>query len=61
MGRHPDLAALPLDLLHVAQEKWAAEQAASLQQYFDSKGQDERVEPAWPVVPPPPIVQAEAA
>jgi hypothetical protein len=30
---------------------WAATQAASLQEYFDKKGQDEHVESAWPVVP----------
>jgi DNA polymerase-3 subunit epsilon len=42
-----------IDLLHAAQVRWAAEQAASLEDYFRSQGKDERVERAWPVVPVP--------
>jgi DNA polymerase III subunit epsilon len=42
-----------IDLLHAAQVRWAAAQAASLEDYFRSQGKDERVERAWPVVPVP--------
>lgn len=38
--------------LHEDQVRWAAEQAASLQEHFSSKGHPERVEGAWPIVPP---------
>lgn len=40
-----------LDALHEAQIDWAREQAASLADYFHRKGEDQHVEPAWPVVP----------
>lgn len=40
-----------IDLLHAAQVRWAAEQAASLEDYFMKQGKSERVERAWPVVP----------
>jgi len=36
--------------LHREQISWAAEQAASLQQYFLGQGRDERVEAVWPIV-----------
>lgn len=43
-----------LPKLHAAQVRWAAEQAASLEDYFRSKGTLESpVERAWPVVPVP--------
>ncbi len=37
--------------LHAQQVEWAAQQAASLQDYFADVGRPERVEGAWPVVP----------
>ncbi len=43
-----------LDLLHRAQQKWAAEQARSLHDYFTGKGQHEdaaSVSTDWPLVP----------
>ena len=41
-----------IDALHAAQVRWAAEQAASLEDYFRQKGTLEApVERAWPVVP----------
>lgn len=43
--------AIPLEELHQLQVAWAAEQAASLQEYFKSQGRDETVEGAWPIVP----------
>jgi DNA polymerase III subunit epsilon len=39
-----------LDALHAAQVRWAAEQAAGLEQYFARQGKPERVERAWPVL-----------
>lgn len=42
-----------IDALHEAQARWAAEQAASLEDYFRKQGKDERCERAWPVVPVP--------
>ncbi len=48
-----DVGGTPLAALHVQQIAWAAEQAASLEQYFARQGRDERVEPAWPCVPMP--------
>jgi len=47
----PDLAELELRTLHEQQIIWAAEQAASLQEYFKGQGRDEHVEQAWPIVP----------
>ena len=41
--------------LHEWQIVWAKEQAASLQKYFSDQGRPERVEGAWPVVPPAPV------
>ncbi|MFY9264887.1 MAG: exonuclease domain-containing protein [Solirubrobacterales bacterium] len=40
-----------LPTLHQLQIGWAAEQAASLEQYFREQGKDQPVEPAWPLVP----------
>lgn len=46
----PELAAMPLRELHESQVAWAAEQAASLEEYFRSRGRDERVQRQWPLV-----------
>lgn len=48
-----DVGGTDLPTLHLQQIGWAAEQAASLAQYFARQGRDERVEPAWPCVPLP--------
>lgn len=45
-----ELRATELALLHVQQIAWAAEQAASLEQYFREQGREEPVEREWPVV-----------
>ena len=37
--------------VHDQQVAWAAEQAESLEKYFQDKGRDEKVERAWPIVP----------
>jgi DNA polymerase-3 subunit epsilon len=42
-----------LPALHSQQIAWAAEQAASFEDWLRRQGRDERVEPAWPVVPVP--------
>ncbi|RSO40148.1 DNA polymerase III subunit epsilon [Streptomyces sp. WAC 06725] len=49
--RYAQLTAMSLDELHTAQIAWAAEQAASLQEYFRRKDPAALVEGAWPVVP----------
>lgn len=46
-----ELRDMDLRVLHRAQVSWAAEQAASLEQYFRGQGRNERVERAWPIVP----------
>ncbi len=46
-----ELRDMDLRVLHRAQVPWAAEQAASLEQYFRREGRYERVERAWPIVP----------
>lgn len=46
-----ELRDMDLRVLHAAQISWAAEQAASLEQYFRREGRNERVERAWPIVP----------
>lgn len=56
-NRNPRIAGSELFELHENQVLWAAEQAASLEEFFRSKGRNEHVEPAWPIVPP----QAAAA
>jgi DNA polymerase-3 subunit epsilon len=48
-----DIGGAALDELHRQQVAWAAEQAASLEEYFAAQGRPERVEPAWPCVPLP--------
>ncbi len=49
----PELRALGLHELHGHQVTWAAEQAASFQEYLRSNGSVERIEGAWPIVPEP--------
>lgn len=46
----PELAALQLRELHASQVTWAAEQAASLEEYFRSRGREERVQRQWPLI-----------
>lgn len=54
LGRlNPEIGGAELFELHEDQVAWAAEQARSLQEYFESQGRAERVEGAWPIVPPP--------
>jgi DNA polymerase III epsilon subunit-like protein len=48
---YPALAEMDLAALHAAQVEWAAQQAASLQEYFRRKDPAAVVEPAWPLVP----------
>lgn len=50
-AQHPALSLMTLDELHTAQTKWAAEQAASLQEYFRKKDPQAVVEGAWPIIP----------
>lgn len=50
-GAYPELAAMGLDELHELQIGARKEQAASLQEYFRSKGSSEVVETAWPLLP----------
>jgi len=40
-----------LRALHDQQIAWAAEQAASFEDWLRRQGRDERIEPAWPIVP----------
>lgn len=49
--RYRELSGLSLDNLHTAQVGWAAEQAASLQEYFRKKDPQAVVEGAWPLIP----------
>lgn len=49
--RYPELASMDLDKLHAAQVGWAAEQAASLQEYFRKKDPAAVVEGTWPLIP----------
>lgn len=49
--RYRELSGLSLDNLHTAQVGWAAEQAASLQEYFRKKDPQAAVEGAWPLIP----------
>lgn len=46
-----DLQNLNVIDLHRNQVSWAAEQAQSLQEYFNRQGREEQVEAAWPVIP----------
>jgi len=47
----PELREIDLRVLHREQVSWAAEQAASLQEYFRGQRRDERIEGAWPIIP----------
>ncbi|MGW1840809.1 exonuclease domain-containing protein [Streptomyces sp. NPDC002067] len=47
----PELAAMDLETLHQAQIERAAEQAASLEEYFRRKDPHAVVERAWPLIP----------
>jgi DNA polymerase-3 subunit epsilon len=49
----PELRAAELAALHRQQIAWAAEQAASFEDYLRRNGREERIEPAWPLVPLP--------
>jgi DNA polymerase III subunit epsilon len=49
--RASELRDVELRSLHAHQVAWAAEQAASLQAYFEGLGRQEHVEGAWPLVP----------
>jgi len=53
-----ELRALELRALHEQQIVWAAEQAASFEDYLRRNGRDERIERAWPVVPRPDAPEA---
>jgi DNA polymerase-3 subunit epsilon len=46
-----ELQEADLRALHDHQVAWAAEQAASLQDYFRGRGSEELVERAWPIIP----------
>jgi DNA polymerase-3 subunit epsilon len=48
-----ELRAIELRALHRHQVAWAAEQAASFQDYLRQNGSVERIEGAWPIVPDP--------
>lgn len=48
-----EIGGADLRTLHGRQIVWAAEQAASLEEYFRSQGRPEPVERAWPIVPEP--------
>jgi DNA polymerase-3 subunit epsilon len=47
---YDELNGVELTELHVQQVAWAAEQAASLQEYFNSQGKHEVIEAEWPIV-----------
>ena len=46
-----ELRDIDLRVLHREQVSWAAEQAASLEEYFRQQGRDEHVEGSWPISP----------
>lgn len=50
----PELRDVELPALHQQQIAWAAEQAASFEDYLRRNGRDERIERAWPFVPQQP-------
>lgn len=47
----PELCEVEPRALHCEQVAWAAEQAASLEDYFREKGRPEAVERVWPIAP----------
>lgn len=50
LGEKYEELRLELPELHAKQVEWAAEQAASLEEWFRSQGKDEVVEREWPIV-----------
>jgi DNA polymerase-3 subunit epsilon len=46
-----ELRDIDLKILHLQQVSWAAEQAASLEDYFREQGRNQPIERVWPVVP----------
>lgn len=52
MGEKFDELQVGLKELHASQILWAAEQADSLQEWFNSQGKNEVVEREWPIVGP---------
>ncbi|HZV75166.1 MAG TPA: exonuclease domain-containing protein [Conexibacter sp.] len=50
---YPELREVDLPTLHRQQVEWAAEQAVSFEDYLRRNGREERIEPAWPIVPAP--------
>lgn len=59
--RFPELRDSDLHTLHTRQVAWAAEQAASLEEYFRSQGREEPIEREWPVVGAAPLTAAPLA
>jgi DNA polymerase-3 subunit epsilon len=55
---YEELRTLELRTLHEQQIAWAAEQAASFEDYLRRNGRDERIEQAWPIVPLPQAPEA---
>lgn len=53
-----ELRDVDLRTLHDRQVAWAAEQAASFEDWLRRNGRDERIERAWPVVPLPEAPEA---
>jgi DNA polymerase III subunit epsilon len=53
-----ELRDVDLRTLHDRQVTWAAEQAASFEDWLRRNGRDERIERAWPVVPLPEAPEA---
>lgn len=51
MGQRFEELQVGLKELHGSEILWAAEQAASLEDYFRSQGKDETIEREWPIVP----------
>lgn len=51
MGQKFEELRTGLKELHGSQILWAAEQAASLEEYFRSQGRNETIEREWPIIP----------
>lgn len=51
--RYPDELQIDLAHLHANQRAWKADQAVSLQAYFDRQGKNEHVAREWPIQPAP--------
>jgi DNA polymerase-3 subunit epsilon len=56
-----ELREIDLRTLHDRQVGWAAEQAASFEDWLRRNGREERIEPAWPIVPLPSATPLPAA